>query len=124
MTSFQHPLFVYVCCMRVPTLDFHNVFPRKWHEEYNPIDVFSHAPRSGQASRTQYKPISNGGEDGDVEVLRMVAECFSKYDCFNFNGHKTEATIHDGLGPALVEDLKGEDGLPMTNPECSDEKNE
>ena len=43
-----------------------------------------------------------------------MAECFSKYDCLNFDGHKTEATvddghdteatIHDGLEDALVED--------------------
>ena len=101
--------------MRVPTIDFHNVFPRKWQEEYSPIDLFSHAPRSGQASQTQCKSISNDGEDGEVEVLHMVVKCFSKYDCLNFGGHESEANIHDGLGPALVEDPKGEDGEPMTN---------
>ena len=88
-------------------LVFHNVFPSKWQDEYNPIDLFSHAPRSGQPSQTQCKPISNDGEDGEVEVLRMVAECFSKYDCLNFDGHKTEATIHDGLGMHWLKTLMG-----------------
>ena len=88
--------------MRVPTLDFHNVYPRKWHDEYNPIDLFSHAPRSGQVSQTQCKPISNDGDDGEVKVLYMVVECFSKYNCLNFNGHETETTIHDGLKPMVM----------------------
>jgi hypothetical protein len=79
--------------MRVSTLDFHNIFPRKWQDEYSPIDFFSHAPKSGQASQTQCKPISNDGEDRKVEVLRMVAECFSKYDCLNFDGHEIETTF-------------------------------
>ncbi len=110
--------------MRVPTLDSHSVLSRKWQDEYSPIDLFSHAPRSGQTSQTQCKPISNDNEDGGVEVLRMVAECFSKYDCLNFGGHEIEANIYDGLGPALVEDPKEDDGSPMTNPEGSDEERE
>ena len=122
MTNFALPLFIFMCCMRVPTFDFHNVFPWKWQDEYNPIDLFSHAPRSGQASQTQYKPISNDGENEDIEVLCMVAECFSKYDCLNFGGHEIETNIHDGPGRALVEDPKGEDGSPMTDPEGSDEE--
>ena len=108
--------------MRVPTLDFHNIFPQNWQDEYNPIDLISHAPRSGQASQTQCKLISKNGKDGDIEDLRMVVECFSKYDSLNFGEHKTETNIHDGLGCALVEDPKGHDGSPMTNPEGSDEE--
>ena len=45
------------------------------------------------------KSISNDksdGEDGEVEVLRMVVKCFSKYDCINFDGNETEDNIHDG----------------------------
>ena len=110
--------------MRVLTLNFHNVFPRKWQDEYNPIDLFSHAPRSGQANQIQCKPISNDKEGGEVEVLRMVAECFNEYDCLNFDRHEIEATIHDGPGPAWVEDLKWEDGSPMNDPEGSDKENE
>ena len=54
----------------------------------------------------------------------MVAKCFSKYDCLNFDGHKTEATIHDGLRDELVEDPKREDGFITNDNECSNEERE
>ena len=103
---------------------FHNVFPWKWQDEYNPIDLFSQAPRSVQASQAHPKPISNDGEHREVEVLRMVEECFSKYDCLNFDENKIEPTIHYGLGDALVDDPKKEDGFPLINPEGSNEDRE
>ena len=42
--------------------------------------------------------------------------------CLKFDGHEIEAiaTIHDGLGHALVEDPKGDDGSLMNDPEGSD----
>ena len=113
--------------MRVPCFDSHNVFPRKWQDEYSPIDLFSHAPKSVQSSHTQCKSISNDradGEDGEVEVLRMVAECFSKYDCINFDGNKTEDNIHDGVGDAIVADPNGEEGSPMEGNKGSNSEKE
>ena len=54
----------------------------------------------------------------------MVAECFSNYDCLNFDRLETEATIHDRIGDALVEDPKGEDGFTTNVNEGSDEERE
>ena len=40
----------------------------------------------------------------------MVAKCFSKYDCTNFDGNKTEDNIYDGVGDAMVENPIGRRG--------------
>jgi hypothetical protein len=113
--------------MRVPCFVSHNVSPRKWQDEYSPIDLFSHAPKSGHSSQTQSNSISSDreeGEDGEVEVLRMVGECFSKYDCINFDGNETQDNIHVGLGNAMVEYSDGEDRSPMESHEGSDSEKE
>ena len=106
-----HCLYMCVAWTRFP-----HFFSTKWQDE-NSIDLLFHAPRSGQASQTHPKPISNNGE---VEVLRMVAECSNKFDYFNFNRDVIEITIRDKLEDALVEDLKGEASFCMNNNEGSD----
>ena len=52
----------------------------------------------------------------------MVAECFGKYDSLNFDGHEPQATIHEGLGTALVDDNEGGDGLATNDTEGSDDE--
>jgi hypothetical protein len=93
-------------------------------DEYNPIDLLSHAPRSDQASQAHPTPFSDDGEVGEAEVLHMVAECFNKYDNVNFDGCETKTTIHDRVLDALVEDPNEEDNLPMNDNGSSNEERE
>src|ERR1700738_4007381 len=100
------PKRIYITCLQI----YHSL-----QDEYSPIDLFSHAPQSGQRSQTH--PNTNDGQDGEVEVLRMVTESFDKYDSLNSDGHEPQATIHEGLGGAMVDDNEGEDGLAANDTE-------
>ena len=93
-------------------------------DEYSPLNLLSHAPSSGQGSQAHSKPFSNDGEVGEVENLRMVAECFNKYENVNFGKCETDNTIHVGADDALVEEPDGEDGFPTNANESSDDERE
>jgi hypothetical protein len=66
-------------------------------DEYSPLNLTPSAPSSGQGSEPPSSPSIDSEEAGEVDVLRMVAECFNKYDNVNLGGSDTNPSMHDGF---------------------------
>ena len=91
-------------------------------DEYSPLNLTPNAPSSGQGSQPPSSPSIDGGEATEVDVLRMVAECFNKYDNVNLGGYDTNPSIHDGVDVEFNEvPPVGDDGFPPRDNEGSDD---
>ena len=93
-------------------------------DEYSPLNLLPHAPSNGEGRQPQSNPYLDGGEIGEVDILRMVAECFNKYDNVNLEGCETNPSIHDGADNELVEAPVEDDGFPTIDNKGSDDKKE
>ena len=65
--------------------------PRELQDEYNPLNLLPHAPSNGEGRQPQSNPYLDGEEIGEVDILRMVAECFNKYDNVNLGGVRDQS---------------------------------
>ena len=97
---------------------------RELQDEYSPLNLLPHAPSNGEGRQPQSNSCLDGGEIGEVDILRMVAECFNKYDNVNLGGCETNPSIHDGANNELVEVPVEDDGFPMIDNEGSDDERE
>jgi len=95
------------------------ICPWEMQDEYSPLNLLPHAPSSGEGSHPQSNPCLDGKEAEDVDVIRMVVECFNMYDNVNLGGCETNPSIHDGVDDAVDEALVEDEGFPMSDNEGS-----
>jgi hypothetical protein len=79
-------------------------------DDYTLLDLQFHRQTTVQMEAMHEQPSANVGE---VEGLRMVVECFNKYDNINVNGQGIEKITTCAVEDAPVEDFGGEDNFSM-----------
>lgn len=94
-------------------------------DEYSPLNLVQNIERNGEDSESESNHTLDGGEVGEVDVLRMVADCFNKYDNVNLGGSETIPTHDDGVDDVVHEAAHcPEDGFVLSDNEGSDDETE
>ena len=66
------------------------------HDDYSPLNLTPTAPSTGQSKKHPSTLSIENREAEEVEWVRIVADCFNKYDNVHLEGCMTSPSIHEG----------------------------